>query len=162
MKSKNGFTLLEVLIAIGIFGVFLGSISLIQSRALDASVISEETNTAVMLARKKMSEIEAFSLVREFNELDKVKEGTWKKPFDRFSWKQELREVKIPQFLFQSSEEVSPKSPETLVFKTLSGHITKSVRELTLEVRWESFLGEELISITTLLVKPHEEIDLPF
>jgi general secretion pathway protein I len=161
--TSKAFTLIEVLIATSLFAVFVGSISLIKSRALDASVLSEETNIAVMLAENKMAELESRLLGENFNLISETDEGKWDAPYEAYSWKRELREVEIPRYLLATGGEgYDPNSPESTMFKILSDHINKTVRELTLTVEWESYVGQEQIKVSTFLVKQDEDLSLPF
>lgn len=76
-EKQQGFTLLEVLIALAILALALTSLYLVVGRALKASLHARMLSQATLLARQKMAELDYVLLTRGFTDsgLDETKEG---------------------------------------------------------------------------------------
>ncbi len=153
--GKKGFSLLEVLIAIGILSVSLLSIFNLQSTSFRGSGRAQMIATGNHLARFKMVqlvlELEKDMLKGEFPE-DKEESGTFEEEDEPdYTWQMTMKQVDIPP----------PPAPEDgaemmrQVFSMVSEQISKSTRELKLVVYWNEGDGEpqEIITLTTHLVK---------
>lgn len=86
----NGFTLLEVIIAMAILSISLVAIAGINSGAIDAHVFSKKLTIATLLARSKMSDLET-QLLEEWPMDDSSENGNFEdEGFSEFSWKAEI------------------------------------------------------------------------
>jgi len=165
---KNvGFTLLEVLIASALFALFTSHFSIIQHQSVQSTILAEEFNIALMLAQSKMAEYEMENLTVPFNQLKEEENGTFDKPHDYFQWKTTIKEIKIPAkamlaFFSQTSADTTkqPSQVEAMALQIMTDYISKSVREITLEVVWSGNSGEEKLSFSTYLIDLDQPISL--
>ena len=149
LRAQMGFSLLEILVAVGILSVALVSIIAMQGSAMRASLRAENLSLATMLAKKQMAEYEVqVQQMLEKGEFpdDKTEEGSFSEPYSDFHWRTELRSVELP----------APPSDEGIqgmIAKQLTGEISKSVRQMTLTVFWPEGETEQEISVVTHVVK---------
>lgn len=153
---QNGFTLLEVMIAISILAVSLLAIFGLQSTSLIGSARAQRIAVSTELARQKMVrtllDIETGISKGEFPE-DKAEEGTFEEEkFPDYLWKLTIKKVEIP----------TPPAAEgagdimARIFQTISEQLTLMTREVKLTVSWkeEGFDEEEVgIILTTHVVR---------
>ena len=160
-KSKTacagGFTLLEILISVGILSTALVVFVTAQGSAFLASERGELLNQAVFLAREKMTEAEIKieeDLAKSKFPDDSEADGTFDEPFDDFRWKQTIKKVEIP--VLGGGEEGENAMVATYA-KNVMDEISKSVRELKVTVFWgEKDKPEEdqpQLTLTTHVVK---------
>lgn len=152
LLAPNGFTLLEVMVALAIFGVAIMEIVSFQSRGQILNNRARRLTEATMLARQKMVEyqlkLEQDILRGAFPE-EGAEEGEFDKPYEMFKYKIEFKKVEIP----------APPAPEggadmvTTMMGTISKQISAAVRELKLVVSWNEMDKEKNITVTTHLVK---------
>lgn len=156
MKSR-GFTLLEILIAVGILSTALVVFVTAQGSAFLASERGELLNQAVFLAREKMTEAE----IKIEEDLSKNKfpddsesEGIFDEPFDDFRWKQTTKKVEIP---ILGGDEGGENAMVMTYAKNVMDEISKSVRELKVIILWgdkeKPEEEQEQLSLTTHVVK---------
>lgn len=87
-SSHNGFTLLEVMIAVAIIAMTFVSMLASQSQSLSIAAISRFETTAAMLAQEKLTELQ----LEEFDELGSDS-GSFEDEFADYSWQTEVREL---------------------------------------------------------------------
>ena len=86
-QNKKGFTLLEVMIAVAIVGTaFVACLSLANQCIRSQSRV-EHITTATMLAKHKMSELEAQARTGAAN--DSKRSGTYEEPYSIYAWEVE-------------------------------------------------------------------------
>jgi general secretion pathway protein I len=96
MRNGRGFTLLEVMIALGILAVTLTALLQSQAGSLRGAARVGNVSIGTLLARSKMVDLE-YKLVDEgFTEGDKEESGDFtEEGFADFSWHATIREVKL-------------------------------------------------------------------
>lgn len=150
-KKNKGFTLLEIMVAVGILSVSLVALLTFQGNTMITSGRAERITEATMLARMKMSEVELDldKLVRkgEFPD-EKSEEGTFDEPFDNYKWKLSIKGVKLPAPVMGEEGSI-----ESLIGRQLSEEIAKTVREVKLEIVWSEMGEEQSIDVVTHIVK---------
>ena len=80
-RHQNGFTLLEVMIALVIIATVLVALLGLQSRTINLSDRQQKVTQATMLAQEQMSEIE---LAGENSGRDD--DGKFEEPFENYRW----------------------------------------------------------------------------
>lgn len=134
--TKKGFTLIEILIAVGILA---GSAGILLSQVEMSSRLSardEALVRAVTLANNKMIEIQSDLQedIRKGVLLDEESEsGEFDEPFEDYAWTYEIKKIEIPT-TESGSEGQSARVSGAM--KNISKEISKSVRELRLSVAW--------------------------
>ncbi|MFN2257947.1 MAG: prepilin-type N-terminal cleavage/methylation domain-containing protein [Desulfuromonadaceae bacterium] len=87
LRSQKGFTLLEVMIAVVIVGTaFVACLSL-AIQCIHTQTRIEHITTATMLAKHKMSELEAQA--RNSAATDSERSGTYEEPYSVYAWEVE-------------------------------------------------------------------------
>ena len=154
MKSRAGFSLLEVMIAVAILAVSLLAIFSLESTSLMGSARAQKISTATELAREKMARIlidlDAGMVKGEFPD-EKEESGTFEEEkFPDYSWKVSVKKVDIP----------APPAKEGgsdvmgQIFDMVSKQLSESSREVKLTVSFTEFDEEEVgIVLTTHIVK---------
>ncbi len=159
-KTNEGFTLLEVMIALTIMTIAFSAILTSQSGSIFTTTKTKELNFAGWLARDKMVESEHLYEGKPFSELPKEASEAFPKPFERFKWKREIREVKFPDFSVpQKNGESAIPEPIRILTKVITKYLNDSVREMVVTVTWERGKGEQKVQISTYLVDMESEFN---
>lgn len=92
-RHDNGFTLLEVMIALAIVGIVLVTLIGLETRTIQLAERQERVTQATLLAQEKMTEIEtgAQSLIGV-----EGREGTFEEPYELYRWTLELESTPLP------------------------------------------------------------------
>lgn len=140
--SQLGFSLLEVIMAVGIFAVAASTFLPSSAGQMEISLNDGRMSKGLVAARNKMTEIEAeIDAGLEKNKFPDKEEktGKFEEPYDDYSWEYVIRKVEIPM----------PSSPEASnpmvkgIMQTILKDISKAVREVKLTVRWWDDEDEE-------------------
>lgn len=145
LNSKQGFTLIEILMALGIFA---GSVAMLMGSVTSAMTVqsrNEERIQAVWLANNKMvevqNEIEEEIEKKKFPD-NKSKSGEFKEPYEKYSWEYNIRKVEIP-FSGDIGGEQGQNPVLRGVIQSIVKDISQSVREVKVKVVWEDDELEE-------------------
>ncbi|MFZ9595084.1 MAG: type IV pilus modification PilV family protein [Bdellovibrionia bacterium] len=173
-KSKEGFTLLEVMIALAIMALGFGAILATEGASIQASTRAKEMNTVAMLARNQMVETEIKLEGKRFEEVKKEERGTFKEPFSDYSWTRVIKEVKLPNLgnllssqpssssnsqNFAGSDQAKGDSTQQ-VFSMLSKYLEKALREITITISWSRGGKPQSFSLSTYWVNLNHEMQL--
>lgn len=176
-RTRSGFTLIEVLLALTIFAISILGIVGLRTSSLRSVNHSERLNEAVSLARKKMAELE----LKYQAELNKSgaeatygeDNGTFDEPWKDFSWKVVLSEPQsqlspadLLNFLIKmgmNSEEAEKQiESQKLLLTNMNKIIKENFVEMKLEVKWLQFGKERSIPIVTHIIpaKPRFQLTM--
>ena len=98
MRRAAGFTLLEILVALTLFAVVGGALLALFQSGLRATRLSDEHAHAALLARSKLTELQAYSILEP---------GTYDGRFDdHYRWHIELSEM--PELVEDSRSGLRP------------------------------------------------------
>jgi general secretion pathway protein I len=128
-KSLNGFTLLEVVIAIAILSVGLMMLLSLQNQTIELSSYSKDLSLAMLIAKEKMVELEMRE--RELTEIE---------------MRDERMEERYPGFRVEELEE-----EETLLSFLDFGEDTE-LHQIAVRVSWDEGNREEEYLLTTWIV----------
>lgn len=175
-KGQGGFTLLEVMIAMAIMVIAFASILMVQSNSLQASVRAREINTASMLLKQMMIETEYATEGKRVDELRKEETGQFKDPFQDYSWKREVKEIKFPNIASlasaggaaqgesgsKGSESSSSGVSSTVeqLGRLVTNYLSKALREITVTISWKSGSGTRSASASMYWVDLNRGFDL--
>ncbi|MEW6056747.1 MAG: type II secretion system protein [Bdellovibrionota bacterium] len=157
--AKNGFTLLEVMIAVAIMTVAFTAILTSQSGSIFLSIKTKDLNTAGWLAHNIMVDSEHFLEGKPFAEVEKIQSERFKAPFERFAWKREVRELKFPDLVQAAKEGEGIPEPVRILAKTITKYLSTSMRELVITVTWMQGNSEQRLVLTTYLVDLNAEFN---
>lgn len=167
MRNANGFTLLEVLIAIAIMTMAFGSIFIVQSNSIESIRKAKETNLVTMLIKNLMIETEQEFEGRPFNEVVKEKKKPCQEPYQEYQCGRVIKEVKFPELSFgQDSNATDAESSEgganaivQKISKLITKFLSQSIREVIVTVSWGP-TGEHSVSMSTYWVNLNQEFSI--
>jgi prepilin-type N-terminal cleavage/methylation domain-containing protein len=167
--GEAGFTLLETMIAMAIMMVAFASILMVESSSINTSVKAKQMNVVTMLAKNLMVETEYSFEGKTFDEYKKEESGTFPEPYQDYSWKREVKEVKFPDLGSGSAKaSASDKSGDAAaqdeasrqLTKLLTQFLSKATREVTVTIKFKRGSGEQSYSIATYWVNLNHEFQL--
>lgn len=88
----SGFTLLEVMFALGLIGIALTVLLTLQSQSLSLASEAKFSTSASFLAQRKMAEIELMDTNDLFSD-----SGDFGEDFPDYSWELEVKSVSMPE-----------------------------------------------------------------
>ena len=159
MKNEKGFTLLEVLIALGILAISLGVLSFRQQAILQSLTESERLTTATMLARKKIVETEIEFRGLSFTEMKASEEGDFEE-YEGFTWVRTVNdfELTIP---VETDENAAGESLSTeMMVGKLSEILSEHVREVRLKVLYTVMGKPREVEVVTHIVDLMKDLNI--
>ncbi len=156
-NKKSGFTLLEVMIAITIMVIAFAAILSSQSNSILLTMKTKELNIASWLAHNVMVESEHLYEGKPFEELPKEESEAFPSPFNKFKWKREIKEIKLPDITTFAKEGEGIPEPIRILTQAITKFLNNAIREMTVKVSWERGKGVQNVEITTYLVDLNAE-----
>lgn len=162
--GQLGFTLLEVVIALGILGMQLGVLLEVQASSLANAARSRDLTIASLLARSKMIDLEQQLFDEGFTEGSEQKEGDFADEGQPdFKWSARITEVQldlgsITNLCGAMGEEGSGQCEAMLgsmggPLQGITDEIGNSVRLVELKVTWPQGRYEQSMALRTLVTK---------
>lgn len=149
---RKGFTLLEVMMALAVFGIAITALVGFNARGYVNEARARRMTTAVQLASQKMTdtklEIEKEMVTGSLPE-EKTDEGDFEKPFDAFRWKIEIKKVEMP--MPPIGDVVGEIGKQ--IMEAITKQISDSVREIKLTIIWQEMEKERSFSVVTHIAK---------
>lgn len=154
IKSISGFSLVEILVAVGILAGAVATLMPAVEVSSMLSVEDEKMFKAATLANNKMAllEQELWADIERGKVPDEtVETGYFEKPFDDYQWEYEIKKVEIPM---EESAAEGQNANIMSAIKVIMKEIAKAVREVKVTVRWPDRTEEKdnEFSITTHVV----------
>lgn len=151
LKNKSAFTLIEVMLAIGILAMSFAALLQLSGTAMRTSARAESVTVATMLARQKMAEqmikLERDALEGKFPGSDEENGGDFDSPYDNYKWNVKIRKVEIP---VPPQEQQDSQAQLT---QMIAKQIGDALREVKLIVSWEDLNDKQELVVTTHVVK---------
>jgi prepilin-type N-terminal cleavage/methylation domain-containing protein len=173
LKSSKGFTLMEVLVAILIFVVSALVFIDLTRGASRATKDTREISTATWLLQNAMTELETKLETEGFDKgCDKKKEGKFNAPYEKFTWVSYCTEIdfKISQTAAQvaaaqgEDSDSEPKKEDQvlkMILENASTYLTKSMREIHVQVNWTSGKKKRSVDATTHIARYDQPVTMP-
>ena len=154
MKNRpadQGFTFLEVMVALAIMSVALVTVIVAQSQSIALVEKGKDISFLTELARRKMAELELEFRGRSLGELREKEKGKFEEEdLADFSWSYEIRKLEIPKGLSnQLSDQAGGKG--NVGMGAVADILGKSISQLELTVVWGDEKKGRTVSVTTFL-----------
>ncbi len=151
---KKGFTLLEILLALAIFGFAVTTLVGFHARGYVNVARARMLTTATELARGKMVDVQ-LDIEQEMGKgafpEERSDEGVFDRPFDDYRWKYEIRKVELqlpPAGEGQGQGELMNKYRQQM-----KEQISEQVREIQLIISWKEMGKDRELKLVTHIVK---------
>ena len=157
LKENSGFTLLEVIIALGILAIILGVTYSTQSSNIISSARSKNVIIATNLARNKLNELEIEYEGQSFDSLSPKESGEFEEQ-KGFKWTRTVEKVdfsSLTQVLMKAEKDKEKDNDNTqseTLAKLFQEYLGNSVRRLTLTVEWPDGAASTSMTFSELLV----------
>jgi general secretion pathway protein I len=181
-RLRRGFTLLEVMVALGVLAGGLLAISEVSGAALRNHARAQKLQVATLLARAKMVEVQAELERKGFRDFDTADEGSFDDDgHPEVRWKLEVRRPSVElgpeavlaaltggkrlEELFPSDKGAQLGPFQAMITATIQQTLTQvgeqlkaNLREVRLTVSWSDGKATESFDVVTHLVvmKPEE------
>jgi prepilin-type N-terminal cleavage/methylation domain-containing protein len=172
--DEAGFSLLEVMVALGVLAMSLVVLAQITTSNLRATHHAKMLTTATFLARAKMSDMEDVILVDGFVDTDQEDAGDFSASSrPEFRWKTLIEKIELPPDLAQKAQDQNQANMEenssnplaamsglmggfmTTLIEPIRVGIEESVRRVSVEVFWsEPGRLEQSFKVDTFMTDP--------
>ncbi len=165
ISDEQGFTLLEVIIAMAIMVVSFATILSVESNSINANIRAKGIGIVAMLAKNKMIDMEYQIEGKSFEDINKEQGANFEPPFDNYRWVATIKEVKFPS-LGQGGKAASEDSGDgggdvaNMITKLITNFLSKAVREVTVTIYWKKDQGEQAFPVSTYWVDLNHEFAL--
>lgn len=170
IKNNQGFTLLEVIIAMAIMVLALASILAIESNSINASARAKQMSIVAMLARNEMIMTEFDIEGKTFDEMEKEKTGQFDAPYNDYGWKREIKEIEFPPInpaaasnldgsQSANSDQDNSANVDTMA-KLITQYLSKSLREVSVSIIWKKSGKEQSFTVATYWVDLNHAFDV--
>lgn len=151
-KNQYGFSLLEILFALGALVSALVILTVGVSRSLQFQTKDEELLQAVFLINNRMVELQdeiESDIARGVFPEEKSADGPFDEPFHQYKWSYSIKKVEIP--LGEQQPEEAAK--QAGIIGQIMKDISRAVREIKLTIEWvDEDDKKEEFSLTTHIV----------
>lgn len=171
LNNSQGFTFVEVLIAIVILVMASVAAADLIRGSVRAVRDSKETTIATVLLQKTMAELETKMETEGMEKgCEKKVTGKFDAPYDKFTWTTYCTEIdfqlsatasKILDENKENDGETKEDVIQKMVLQMASDYITKSLRELHVEVNWLQGKTKRQVDATTHFVKYDQPLTIP-
>lgn len=171
-KNQKGFTFVEVLIAIVILVLASVTAADLVRGSVRAVRDAKEFTIATMLLQKTIAELETKMETEGMERgCEKKKDGKFDPPFEKFTWTTYCTEIdfRLSESAAKLLSEKEGDGKETdnkedmitkMILNMASDYITKSLRELHVEVNWAQGKDKRHIDATTHFVRYDEPLNI--
>lgn len=164
LNSRSGFTLIEVMIAVGILAIGIGAILVAENSSLDVTLRAKRMTTVAMLAKNALVQAEREISGKSFTEVKAEDHGRFDAPFQDFSWERKIKEIAFPNILDQGKakkDEISKVDEATeRVAKIATSYLSKSSREITITIKWMDKKEEQKFTVSQYWVDLDHALDI--
>jgi len=163
-SNQTGFTLLEVVIALGIMGTVMVVLTSSWTGNYRRVKKAKVKTQAVYLLQRKVTEIEIFYKDRVREIPKEEQSGNFKdKAYKNYSWQWQAQEFNMPDIarLFTSEEGIVDETSLTIL-KKMKTYMEDSIREVKVTLLYQASPKSKPVkfSISTILVDYDVPIDI--
>ncbi len=162
--NRAGFTLLEVMIAIGILAIGIGAILVAENNSLDTTFRAKRMTTVATLARNSLIEAEREIQGKTFDETRKELSGKFDPPYAEYSWERKIKEITFPNVLTPEAKEGKEGQPEdqneARVVRLATQFLSKATREISITIKWKEKGQDQQYNVSQYWVDLNHEFNL--
>lgn len=143
--------------------IAFSSILMVESASINTSTKSKQMNVVGMLAKGLAIETEYKLEGKPFNEIKKEDSGTFPEPWKDYSWKREIKEVKLPNLVRNQSSgdnkdaDSAQSETQNFIQKLITKYLSESLREVTITITWKKGTGEQSFNVSSYWVNLNNE-----
>jgi len=156
MIRRQAFSLIEVVVAIGILGFMLTALFSLQATAARSVTYSRNVQMAALLAKDKMLELEWMLRKDGFRLGEATLSGDFSEAeAPEIQWSAEIRKVEPEALVAQAGDlgGVHPLAAQAFpIFGHLGKMLSEQLREIRLTVRWKEGRFDEEFEVVTHVV----------
>jgi len=150
-NTTSGFTLLEVMIALGVLAIGIGAILTAENNSLDVTLRAKRMTTVATLAKNTIVDAERELQGKTFDEVKTESSGKFDPPYSEYSWERKIKEITFPQIMAPggggaaggdsasgggaAASGASAPGVDQVV-KIATNYLSKSTREVTVTIKW--------------------------
>jgi prepilin-type N-terminal cleavage/methylation domain-containing protein len=173
-RGEGGFTLLEVMVALGILALSLVTLSQITTNNVRVTHHAKMVTTATFLARAKIADLEDLIQYEGFVDTDQEDSGDFSEESrPEFRWKTLIEKIHLPADLAQKAQDANQQKMEensqnplaamsglmggfmTTLLEPIRVGIEESVRRVTVQVFWnEPGRPDQSFDVVTFMTDP--------
>jgi prepilin-type N-terminal cleavage/methylation domain-containing protein len=162
--SSSGFTLLEVMIAIGILAIGIGAILVSENNSLEVTFRAKQMTTVAMLARNNLVETEREIQGKTFDETKTESFGKFDPPFAEYSWERKIKKITFPNLLKPDSGDdggiASSNAEAERVVKIATNYLSKATREMVITIKWKEKGKDQQFNVSQYWVDLNHEFNM--
>jgi general secretion pathway protein I len=175
LRTEKGFTLLEVMIAIGVLAIGIGAILTAENNSLDVTLRAKRMTTVATLARNTIIDAERELQGKTFEEVKEKSTGKFEAPYSDYSWERVIKEVTFPNVTGAgagggggaagTSGGAASAGGDTevpgveRVVKIATAYLSKSTREITVTIRWTDRKEDQNFTVSQYWVDLNHEFN---
>lgn len=162
-KDQLGFTLIETMIAMMIMAGAIMILATSWSGNVARVKSARLNNTMAALLERKMTETEILYKDKPLNEIVEEDSGDFGDKYPEFRWEMTSKEFEMPNLSSALiSQEGGADEMLLTIVRTMSEHISQTVKEVNVAVIYKSRAGREIkSSVTTYFIDYAKPLPLP-
>ena len=169
-EQESGFTLIEVMIAVGILAIGIGAILVAENNSLDVTIRAKRMTTVATLAKNTLIDAERELQGKTFDETKTESAGKFDAPYNEYSWERKIKEITFPNVMNPAASggaEGAAKKEDSgvvdpnieRVVKIATNYLSKSSRELTVTIKWTEKGEKQSFSVSQYWVDLNHEFN---
>jgi general secretion pathway protein I len=176
---EAGFTLLEVMIAIGVLAIGIGAILTAENNSLDVTLRAKRMTTVANLAKNTLIIAEREIQGKTFDEVKTEASGKFDAPYSEYSWERKIKLITFPNITGQGGSAVGAGGDASgggassggasggpsgagveQVVKLATAYLSKSTREVTITIKWIEKKEDQQFVVSQYWVDLNHEFNL--
>jgi prepilin-type N-terminal cleavage/methylation domain-containing protein len=172
LSNDRGFTLLEVMIAIGVLAIGIGAILTAENNSLDVTLRAKRMTTVATLAKNQIIDAELELQGKTFDEVKEDSTGKFDAPYADYSWERKIKEITFPNVVgpgggggaaeggAAGGATASGSNPEVdRIVKIATSYLSKSTREITVTIKWVEKKEDQKFTVSQYWVDLNHEFN---